>query len=132
MNELEWLKYKEQDDADEDVDLAGNAAGSAGVGPVIRDGETDGSSAATGQANGPGAKASANDYYVKAPADAAVAHYACPICQEEFKTTYLDKAQDWVWMDAIAMNGKTYHASCVMDMAKDRGVDGIKTEVKRE
>jgi len=75
-----------------------------------------------------GQAAGSKEYYVKAPADAAVAHHACPICQEEFKTVWHDGAQEWVWMDAAVQGEKTYHASCLMEMARDGNDGGLKSE----
>ena len=36
----------------------------------------------------------------------------CPICQEKFEMKWLDEAQEWVWMDAMKVGGRVYHASC--------------------
>jgi len=139
VDELDWIRSREVDDADEDIDTAAQGEGGAGVdaaAKVVADAGADigagggGLGAVSGNA-GAGAKAAKGEYYVPAPADAAVAAHACPICQEEFKTVWHDGAQEWVWMDAMAMAGKTYHASCVMDMARDRGSD-VKGEVKAE
>jgi len=129
VDEMDWIKSREVDDADEDVEAALKAGGN--------DAEPGGSTGLDGDASnlsrkGQSATDTIKEYYVKAPADAAVAHHACPICQEEFKTVWLDGAQEWVWMDAMAMGEKTYHASCVLDMTKDRGNEGIRGEVKVE
>jgi len=32
---------------------------------------------------------------------------------------WLDEAQDWVWMDAVSIGGRAYHASCHAEAAKD-------------
>jgi pre-mRNA cleavage complex 2 protein Pcf11 len=36
----------------------------------------------------------------------------CPICQEKFEQKWLDEAQEWVWMDAVRVGDRVYHASC--------------------
>jgi len=139
VDELDWIRSREVDDADEDIDTAAQGEGGAGVdaaAKVVADAGADigagaGVPGGASGAAGAGTKAARGEYYVPAPADAAVAAHACPICQEEFKTVWHDGAQEWVWMDAMAMSGKTYHASCVMDMARDRGSD-VKGEVKGE
>ena len=137
VDELDWIRSREVDDADEDIDTAAQGEGGAGVdaaAKVVADAGADIGAGGGGGASGgaaAGAKAAKGEYYVPAPADAAVAAHACPICQEEFKTVWHDGAQEWVWMDAMVMAGKTYHASCVMDMARDRGSD-VKGEVKGE
>jgi len=129
VDEMDWIKSREVDDADEDVEAASKVEGKGA--------ESGGNAGLDGSASNPhgqgqSATSAKKEYYVKAPADAAVAHHACPICQEEFKTVWLDGAQEWVWMDAMAMGEKTYHASCVLDMTKDRGSEGMKSEVKVE
>lgn len=129
VDEMDWIKSREVDDADEDVEAAskveGTGAESGGIASL--DGNVSNPS---GQ--GQSATSVKKEHYVKAPVDAAVAHHACPICQEEFKTVWHDGEQEWVWMDATVVREKTYHASCVLDMTKDRGSDGMKSEVKVE
>lgn len=126
VDEMDWIKSREVDDADEDIENLAKSSGTEGESGANFEGNV------TNSAGQPAAAAANKEYYVKAPADAAVAHHACPICQEEFKTVWLDGAQEWVWMDAMAVGEKTYHASCVLDMTKDRGVERVKGEVKLE
>ena len=126
LDELDWIRSREIDDADEDIDTAAKGDGGAGVdaaSKVVADAGTDLNGGASG-----GQAAGSKEYYVKAPADAAVAHHACPICQEEFKTVWHDGAQEWVWMDAAVQGEKTYHASCLMEMARDGNDGGLKSE----
>jgi pre-mRNA cleavage complex 2 protein Pcf11 len=42
----------------------------------------------------------------------------CPICQERFETTWLDSVQDFVWMDAIRVGPRVFHASCSQEVSK--------------
>jgi pre-mRNA cleavage complex 2 protein Pcf11 len=126
LDELDWIRSREIDDADEDIDTATKGDGNAGVdaaSKVVADAGSDLNRGGTG-----GQTAGIKEYYVKAPADAAVAHHACPICQEEFKTVWHDGAQEWVWMDATIQGEKTYHASCVLEMARDGNQGGVKRE----
>jgi pre-mRNA cleavage complex 2 protein Pcf11 len=58
--------------------------------------------------------------YIPVPADAALKNSVCPICQENFNTLWLDEAQEWVWMDAINVGGRIYHASCYNEAKRDR------------
>ena len=46
------------------------------------------------------------------PADLQQRNAPCPICQELFKSQYLDDEQDFVWMDAIKVGEKIYHSTC--------------------
>ena len=45
----------------------------------------------------------------------------CPICQEKFEMKWLDEAQEWVWMDALRVGNRAYHASCYAEAYKDGG-----------
>lgn len=36
----------------------------------------------------------------------------CPICKESFKNEYSEEEEDWVWRNAVEVDGKIYHASC--------------------
>lgn len=51
---------------------------------------------------------------VPVPPDAAtneeIRH--CPICKEEFKNEFSEEEEDWVWRNAIEVDGRIYHASC--------------------
>lgn len=49
--------------------------------------------------------------YIPVPEDPKV-NTVCPICQEKFEMKWLDEAQEWVWMDAVGVGGRVYHASC--------------------
>ncbi|KAM7208437.1 hypothetical protein V8F20_001118 [Naviculisporaceae sp. PSN 640] len=39
----------------------------------------------------------------------------CPICQESFEMKWFD--EEWVWMDAVKVGGRVYHASCHREAA---------------
>ncbi|KAK9778829.1 hypothetical protein SCAR479_04453 [Seiridium cardinale] len=55
--------------------------------------------------------------YIPVPSDPALKNSVCPICQENFKQIYLDDAGDWVWEDAIQVDGRIYHASCHQEVS---------------
>lgn len=50
-----------------------------------------------------------------------MAKNVCPICQEKFEMKWLDDAQEFVWMDAIKIGNRIYHASCHAEAKKDGG-----------
>lgn len=113
---MEWINYREVDDADEEI-----------VG--TENGQTAGLGATTIAAAGPdakGVKAAKDVPYIAAPADAALAGSSCPICQESFETVWHDGAQEWVWMDAESVGGRIYHASCRAEVAKDNGAAQVR------
>ena len=53
-----------------------------------------------------------------APSDSSGAEQRCPICQERFEPTWRDDLQDFVWMDAVRIGGRVYHASCFADLRR--------------
>jgi pre-mRNA cleavage complex 2 protein Pcf11 len=50
--------------------------------------------------------------YLPVPEDSSRVNSACPICQEKFEMKWLDEAQEWVWMDAVKVGERVFHASC--------------------
>jgi pre-mRNA cleavage complex 2 protein Pcf11 len=56
------------------------------------------------------------------PSDTTLAHAPCPICQEKFDPTWNVEANDFVWMDALKVNGKIYHATCWDEYSKGSGI----------
>lgn len=58
--------------------------------------------------------------YIPVPEDPKV-NTVCPICQEKFEMKWLDEAQEWVWMDAVQVGGRVYHASCYGEATKGGG-----------
>ncbi|KAL1835998.1 hypothetical protein VTJ49DRAFT_5701 [Mycothermus thermophilus] len=50
--------------------------------------------------------------YIPVPEDSSRVNSSCPICLEKFEMKWLDDAQEWVWMDAVRVEGRVFHASC--------------------
>lgn len=67
-------------------------------------------------------KKQAKDRYVLVPQDTALQHAPCPICQEKFETQWNVDANDFVWMDALQVGGKIYHATCFEEYSKGAGI----------
>ncbi|KAK9455511.1 hypothetical protein V1511DRAFT_458175 [Dipodascopsis uninucleata] len=64
-----------------------------------------------------GAKEDVSTKYIPTPKDPAIVAMPCPICKEKFKSVWHDKAEDWVWVNAVqAENGKIYHATCLQEV----------------
>lgn len=101
-DELEWIRYREVDDSEDIPDGANGAHNSTAGGPNMTK-----------------AKDEIKAQYIRAPADALLAKAPCPICQDNFQTTWHDEAQEWVWMDAVNVGGRIYHASCRDEVNKD-------------
>lgn len=62
-----------------------------------------------------------NQQYVPVPNDRVLAASTCPVCKEKFETVWHGDAEEWVWMDAVNVGGRIYHASCYSEVTKDRG-----------
>ncbi|KAI9845655.1 MAG: hypothetical protein M1837_004629 [Sclerophora amabilis] len=104
---MEWIKSRENFDEAPDTDSA--------------NGSSHQPSGSTGL--------SATDHkkqWIPVPDDPSMANSSCPICQEKFETLWHDEAQEWVWMDAIKVGGRIYHASCHSEATKD----GVGTPVR--
>ena len=79
-------------------------------------------SAANGRQDSKGLGAAAKDdpklKFIPVPSDSALASAPCSICQEKFEPSWNDEAQDFVWMDAVKIGNKVYHASCHAEITK--------------
>jgi pre-mRNA cleavage complex 2 protein Pcf11 len=89
VDEMDWIRSRESDE--EHLASSDNAT----------DGAAGGGAAQQGKAQ-----------YVAVPDDPVAAHAVCPICQEKFEMKWLDEAQEFVWMDAVRVGSRVYHASC--------------------
>ncbi|KAE8259799.1 hypothetical protein A4X13_0g768 [Tilletia indica] len=49
---------------------------------------------------------------VVAPTDAEVAAKPCPICKEKFQSEWSEDDEDWIWRNAVLVDGVYQHASC--------------------
>lgn len=67
-------------------------------------------------------KKQAKDRYVPVPQDAAMSQAPCPICQEKFEPQWHVEANDFVWMDALQVGAKIYHATCYEEYSKGAGI----------
>ncbi|KAH0378783.1 hypothetical protein KCU92_g8523, partial [Aureobasidium melanogenum] len=97
IDEMEWIRLRE-------VDASSAAVDSSSV------------TATTSKT------VSVREKYIPAPTGAA-ANVACPICQEKFETEWHEDAQEWVWMDAVKVGGRVFHASCHDEVKRASGGD---------
>jgi len=49
---------------------------------------------------------------VAVPTDALLASQPCPICKERFKSVWDEDREEWVWPNAVLIDGRIYHATC--------------------
>ncbi|KAF2742894.1 hypothetical protein M011DRAFT_481210 [Sporormia fimetaria CBS 119925] len=61
--------------------------------------------------------------YVRVPSDISK-RVPCPICQEKFDTNvrWHQAANDFVWMDAVEIKGRIYHATCWEEFQKGASI----------
>ncbi|OIW27562.1 hypothetical protein CONLIGDRAFT_633920 [Coniochaeta ligniaria NRRL 30616] len=110
----DWARSREAVDTDYVAPQGGGGAG-AGADDAGERG------AAAGGGSG-GNKGAARQAYIPVPEDPKV-NTVCPICQEKFEMKWLDEAQEWVWLDAVKVGDRAYHASCYGEATKG-GVAG--------
>ncbi|KAH9883125.1 hypothetical protein J1614_000495 [Plenodomus biglobosus] len=99
ISEREWIEYRE---VDESSPPNANEFSSSGASKP---------------------KKQAKDRYVSVPQDVALQQAPCPICQEKFDTVWSVEANDFVWMDALNVGGKVYHATCFEEYSKGVGIE---------
>ncbi|KAF8592392.1 hypothetical protein K439DRAFT_1503404 [Ramaria rubella] len=74
---------------------------------------TDGSSAKVAAAAAAAEEeAKLRESYVVVPAGDEAKSIQCPICKETLKSEFLEDDEDWVWKNAIRVQGRIYHATC--------------------
>ncbi|KAL1919664.1 uncharacterized protein VTP21DRAFT_1595 [Calcarisporiella thermophila] len=42
----------------------------------------------------------------------------CPICHEKFRSVWSDADEEWMYLNAVELNGKIYHATCYSDASR--------------
>ncbi|GAA5907113.1 Pcf11p [Sporobolomyces salmoneus] len=49
---------------------------------------------------------------VSVPPAGGLGDKPCPICQDKFKSEWSDEEEEWVWWNAVNVDGILYHATC--------------------
>ncbi|CAD6581086.1 MAG: hypothetical protein ASARMPREDX12_000347 [Alectoria sarmentosa] len=106
VDELEWIKSR---DNPEDAPLADAYSDAARA-----------ALAASLAASDPKKK------HIPVPSDPVLANQPCPICQEKFDMVWNDEVQDFVWMDAMKIGSRVYHASCHSEVKKEGGTTPLR------
>ncbi|KAM4066877.1 mRNA cleavage factor complex component Pcf11 [Hirsutella rhossiliensis] len=76
--------------------------------------------AAPEEASKQAAEADKVPQYIPVPDPSSGVNNVCPICQEKFENKWLDTAQEWLWLDAVLVGNRAYHASCHAEATMDR------------
>ena len=107
VDQADWVQSRETADPDGSGHADdGHGSGASGIAGSRA---TSGSGAAAGSGNG---AAGAKLQWIPVPTGNTSTNQICPICQEKFELKWLDEAQEWVWIDAIKVGPRVYHASC--------------------
>lgn len=61
--------------------------------------------------------------FVRVPLNKHTASLPCPICREKFVLSFNDVAEEWVWKNALEVQGKYFHATCYAEA--ERGGDSF-------
>ncbi|KAK0740208.1 hypothetical protein B0T18DRAFT_204234 [Schizothecium vesticola] len=127
VDEMDWIQTPLTGDAD-----YAHATAATTTAAAHEDQADAGGSGGGGQKQG-GRKQLQQLQYLAVPDDGDSAEAACPICQERFEMKWLDEAQEWVWMDAVRLGGRVFHASCHREVAGEGpGVEGVLGKRKAE
>ncbi|KAJ5216454.1 mRNA cleavage factor complex component Pcf11 [Penicillium cinerascens] len=100
VDERDWIKSREPSDDQNPEDTGATAEGAAG-------------------ADGSASKQGPPKPWIRAPNEATLRNTPCPICQEQFESTWSEDVQDWIWQDAAKVGNRVYHASCYAEVTKD-------------
>ncbi|TKA65231.1 hypothetical protein B0A49_04160 [Cryomyces minteri] len=99
VDEMEWIRSRDPDESTMDPNASNDGHNKS----------------APAERKGP------EDQYIPVPTEAALANVNCPICQENFEAVWHDEAQEWVWMDAVKVGGRIYHATCHAEVSNAGG-----------
>ncbi|CAG8693392.1 7359_t:CDS:2, partial [Acaulospora morrowiae] len=61
-----------------------------------------------------------NESTVIVPLDPEKASKPCPICQEKFQFFWNDADEEWLFRNAVEVDGVIYHATCHADALKNQ------------
>jgi len=50
--------------------------------------------------------------YVPVPDGSELASHPCRICKEPFQSEWSEDLEEWIWRNAVLIEGNHYHASC--------------------
>lgn len=107
VDELEWIKSRDNPEDAPLTDASSDAARAALAASL--------------------AAADPKNKHIPVPSDPALANQPCPICQEKFDMVWNDEVQDFVWMDAMKIGNRIYHASCHSEVKKEGGTTPLRT-----
>lgn len=136
----QWIKYRDEEEilgvgaggddqynsddnySPESNMLGVSSSGRGSSGPNSGRAATGSGGSGSGAGSGPGTgpkKGGKIDYdllqkkYVLVPSNKHLASLPCPICKEKFNSVWNDdEVEDWVWMNAVEVKNRIFHATC--------------------
>lgn len=69
----------------------------------------------------------AKERWIPVPTEQHLVNAPCPICQERFDPQWSVDANDFVWMDAVKVNGRIYHATCWEEINRGSGAERLRS-----
>jgi len=130
VDEEDWIKSRNT--SDDSLNTADNDSSNNNNQDNINNLTSSLGIAGGGGAGNSGGQSAVQQQYVPVPNDPVLlAASTCPVCKEKFETVWHGDAEEWVWMDAVNVGERIYHASCYSEVTKDRGsmtgtpVDGV-------
>lgn len=128
LTQDDWIKYRDEEEilgvgqnvdaeyeSDDNYNPESNSMGAANDRPGSNR-STGGSAGNNGSSSSK--KAGKIDYeglqakYVLVPSNKHLALLPCPICKDKFSSVWNDEVEDWVWMNAVEVKGRIFHATC--------------------
>ncbi|KAK3985765.1 protein PCF11 [Cladorrhinum sp. PSN332] len=114
VDEMDWITSHEEADVDyvspsNGLQGSTNSMGGSGGGGG---GGGDLSSGGGGGGTGSGNSREEKQQYIPVPEDVSWVDSTCWICRSKFDLKYLDETEEWVWMDAMKVGDRIFHASC--------------------
>ena len=113
INEMEWIRFREVDDADAETD--GVRGKDAGVD------ERKDALSASGGIKDEASNNARETRFIKAPTDTSEVNDSCPICLDSFETSWHVEAQEFVWMDTVIVGNRVYHGTCYDEVSPPEG-----------
>lgn len=121
VGEMDWITGREDVDVDKQSKSTSLDRRRAGGGSDESESDSEGSDndirgalrnarGGKGRAAGAKKKKKVADIVPVPDGPERVTLSVCPICQENFEMKWFD--EEWVWIDAVQVGGRVYHASC--------------------
>lgn len=133
----DWVTFKDEEDIlglglnedeydSDDYNPESNLLGSSGRGQdrpssIRSNGNNSGPSVASSKKGGKIDYEALKKKYVFVPTNKHLESLPCPICREKFSSEWADDVEAWVWMNAIEVKNRIFHAICYAETEQSGG-----------